>query len=66
MLIIMMMMMPRKTMAHIKTNPATPTTDATHALTHDYFVQEPIKFLLMKLPIHSKIRNAWNLAFSLF
>ena len=45
MLIIMMMMMPRKTMAHIKTDPAAPATDAAPRASAKNFVQKPLKLI---------------------
>ena len=41
MLIIMMMMMPRKTMAHIKTDPAAPATDAAQRAKNSEKVHKP-------------------------
>ena len=41
MLIIMMMMMPRKTMAHIKTDPAAPSTDAAQRAKNSENVHKP-------------------------
>ena len=46
MLIIMMMMMPRKTMAHIKTDPAAPATEAAQRAKFDEKVHKPAHFRL--------------------
>ena len=46
----MMMMMPRKTMAHIKTDPAAPATDAAPRASATNFVQKPLKLLFTSKP----------------
>ena len=46
----MMMMMPRKTMAHIKTDPAAPATDAAPRASASNFVQKPLKLLFTSKP----------------